>query len=55
MASQHFAPLPAVRPVPILPMMPSEKIMLAYRDPHLSQSDFEALVREIYGDFPEDE
>ena len=58
MALYTFAQLPdipVILPITSVPLMTSDKIMLAYRDPNLSASEFEAMVREIYGDGPFEE
>jgi hypothetical protein len=41
--------IPVIIPVMAVPMIPSERIALAYRDPNMSAAEFEALVNSIYG------
>ncbi len=58
MALYTFAQLPdipVILPIAATPISLSERVMLAYRDPDLSSSEFEKMVREIYGDGPFEE
>jgi hypothetical protein len=46
---ERLPDIPVIIPVMSVPMIPSERIALAYSDPNMSAAEFEALVNSIYG------